>query len=1207
MSEDDGPTPVGRQDDVVRADGRCVAVDAGAGSGKTTTMIWRIEHLVDGGYVTDPGDVLVLTFANEAAASIQKAVNDADGLSTSEAYTIDVSTYHSFCNRLVSTYAYQLGIDPEFEVITPDKRSRILHRLAVASDYEYLTDGDGSRDAIVGSATGFVAELRREGVTPGDLDAVLPSSETIEKLQEMVATLERAAADLLEFEDWEVIADFETYDANAEPLCSNLEEYRNVLRLYRERAAENAADGPDADTWTQVRTYLEFMIDLAARMEAHLESEPDWVYAFLPQAMFGDDVVGKYWPDVRQTPFGYLDEYVAALDDASRLQGIYADYRAHLESEGALDFHGLIARARELLDDPVVRDEIAGEWDYVFCDEFQDTDSAQLEIVTKFCGAGDAQLLAIGDTNQAIYGWRGANPEGLATLDEQFSDSEAIELNRNFRSRQPILDLVNYCDAYESKELEESAPSDDSGGSSPESDAAGSSTAEDDPGGPASEDDEEVHLAAVDSAYTDLSTPEEVATTVSLLLEGRIEDVPERTLGDVAVLVRKNWHAEAIAEELDERQIPYSIEGGVSGEVDPGVQTLLSYFKALVRPEADVHLYRVLALLYRVPESDLQALLEAGDSLVVALLETETKDRSSFERPDAVERARSDYATLAELAESQSLSNFYRRFLEVTRIEWFVQEESRTQFSKAEGFVERYRSDDVVRTLTDEFVDHLESYLDVSGSETARGIASTSEDRVDLMTVHQAKGLEFDTVLFPYLNERDWYGRSSSARRAHRYESLVEHADGGISAPLAESVYRDQIREDWRVFHVGATRAESLLVLFGERRDELEFPARSAEDVREKYAPGELLRSHFGDEIDPWRMDMPTADIWRHVYDAFRRSRDQHGDAVRNVTNEVDDAGDLTLGNIRYYSSQLEEVDEAVETLFDLAEELEAGRLDALDPSRIGIESLDLEFDGGPTVPVVHSHTALETYANCPRRHLLDHVLGATADPVPAAAAVARDDDPSAKTVGTVFHEVAEEAFYRSADGNSEWAAIAERICRARNDAAALPAVEECIDRYFRTEVPGWEPVGAELPFELEDVPGVEGPVIGYVDSVRRHPEKGLVVLDYKTSYDTLDLEGSSQLLLYLKACDVLFDDPVEWAGYVYVGEAAEDHDPVEFVHRDRLEDGWSEVVATLQKADDPSWTPNAGDHCEHCPHRSLGCAPDEYAYDNEFVVEPDD
>jgi ATP-dependent helicase/nuclease subunit A len=1198
MGEDDGPTPVGRQDDVVRADERCVAVDAGAGSGKTTTMIWRIEHLIDDGHVTDPGDVLVLTFANEAAASIQDDINDADGLSTSEAYNIDVSTYHSFCNRLVSTYAYQLGIDPEFEVITPDKRSRILHRLAVTNDYEYLTDGDGSREAIVGSATEFVAELRREGVAPEDLEAVLPSSGTIAELQEMVTTLERAATDLLQFDDWDVIADFEAYDANAEPLCSNLEKYCDVLRLCRERAVENAADGPDVETWTQVRQYLEFMIDLATRMGSHLESEPDWVYALLPRAMFCDDVIDKYWPEVRQTPFGYLNEYVAALDDASRLQGIYRDYRDHLDREGALDFHGLIARARELLDDPVVRDEIAGEWDYVFCDEFQDTDSAQLDIVTKFCAAGDAQLLAIGDTNQAIYGWRGANPEGLSSLDGQFSDSAAIELNRNFRSRQPILDLVNYCDAYESKELEEDTQSDDDSDPSPAGDGG-------EAGG--GEEAEEVHLAAVNSGYTDLSTPEEVATTVSLLLEGRIDDVPERTLGDLAIVVRKNWHAEVIAAELDERQIPYSVEGGVSGEIDPGVQTLLSYFKALVRPRADVHLYRVLAMLYRVPESDLETLLDADDSLVAALLDAETGGGSSFERPDAVERARSDYTTLAEIAESQSLSNFYRRFLALTRIEWFVQEESRDQFSEIEGFIERYRSDEVLRTLDDEFVGHLESYLEVSGSETARGIASESEDRVDLMTVHQAKGLEFDTVLFPYLNERDWYGRSSSARRAHRYESLVEHADGGIAAPLAESVHRDQVREDWRVFHVGATRAESLLVLFGEPREDPEFPAHPAEDVRATYAPGELLRNHFGDEITPWRLDMPTADIWRHVYDAFRQSRDEHPDSVRNITTDVDDAGDLTLGNILYYSSQLEEVDEAVETLFDLADDLEAGTLDAVDPERIGIESPDLGFDDGPTVPVVHSHTSIETYANCPRRHLLDHVLGATADPVPAEAAVSRDDDPSPKAVGTVFHAVAEEAFYRSADGKDEWTAIAERTCRARNETVALEAVEECIDRYFGTDVPGWDPVGAELPFELEAVPGVEGPVIGYVDSVRRHPEKGLVVLDYKSSYDTLDPEASSQLLLYLRACEDLFEEPVDWAGYVYVGEAAADHEQVAFVHRDQLEEEWSEVVATLRAADDPSWTATPGEHCQHCLHRSLGCGPDEYAYDNEFVVDPDD
>lgn len=423
----------------------------------------------------------------------------------------------------------------------------------------------------------------------------------------------------------------------------------------------------------------------------------------------------------------------------------------------------------------------------------------------------------------------------------------------------------------------------------------------------------------------------------------------------------------------------------------------------------------------------------------------------------------------------------------------------------------------VLRQLSADFVDHLESYLQGSDSDTAHGIANKAEDKINLMTVHQAKGLQFDTVLFPYLNTEDWYGNDSGAWRAHHFKSIIKYAtDDNFSHPLSESVYRYQIEEDWRVFHVGATRAESLLVLFGQPSQEPEFPARSVEDIEEQYNPRELLRNRFGSDVTPWALDMPTARIWEQIFAAFKEVRETHGETGVNLTTEVEEAGDLTLGNLLYYSTQLQEVNEAVDKIFELITGLQDGTIDTTDPTELGIESLDLSAVEEPKPPIIHSNTAYETFENCPRRHLLDHVLYAIQDPLPVESEVSSSDDPSPKTVGTIFHDVAEESFYRNTTSKSEWMELAERICTARNEKAALPKVKESINRYFKTDVPTWDAIGAEVPFELTDISAIEGPIVGYIDSIRRHPDKGLVVLDYKTSYDTFDLENSSQLLIYL-------------------------------------------------------------------------------------------
>jgi ATP-dependent helicase/nuclease subunit A len=130
MSESSGDrTPKGGQQDVLDANNECISVDAGAGSGKTTTMRWRIEELLTAVDAPPSDRLLVLTFANEAAASIQESITDKAQMAIDQAYNVDVHTYHSFCSRLVSEYAYVLGLDPDFDVITDDQRFRLIQKL----------------------------------------------------------------------------------------------------------------------------------------------------------------------------------------------------------------------------------------------------------------------------------------------------------------------------------------------------------------------------------------------------------------------------------------------------------------------------------------------------------------------------------------------------------------------------------------------------------------------------------------------------------------------------------------------------------------------------------------------------------------------------------------------------------------------------------------------------------------------------------------------------------------------------------------------------------------------------------------------------------------------------------------------------------------------------------------------------------------------
>jgi ATP-dependent helicase/nuclease subunit A len=1191
----DKPIPKGGQEDVLEAKKKCISVDAGAGSGKTTTMRWRIEQLLTADDAPPSDRVLVLTFANEAASTIQDRITEAKRLSIDQAHNIDVHTYHSFCNRIISEYAYVLGIDPDFDIITRDQRLRIVRSLIEDNDYQYVSRRQADTETVVEQAKNYISEMRQEAIAPDNVDEYLPEELAIRNLKRLVVDLERSAQ-LFDTDKYDLVDD--NYDVDYDTLFAHIEEYQDTLSGWRGVARDESGD-----IWDSVDTYLFYMEQLTDMVEKLLRTDSDTALGFLPQALLYDDVHRGWWPDIFQTPFGHLKYYIETLEEIYELQRIYHDYVDELDSRGALDFDELIYKADTLINDSTIGNEICSRWDYVFCDEFQDTDDAQIDVVTGLC-KNDTQLLAIGDVDQAIYGWRGANPEGLNDLGDDFAESEQLDINRNFRSDQEILEFANKCAAYDSKRL-----------ISEDCDATTRT------GDPIVErqEDHQARLGLVDGEWTRQTTAEEVTTTISQLLDDGFDNIEGRSLGDIAVIVRKNEQAKKVAASLRSRQIPYRIDGSGESEIGTGIQTILSYFRVLIDPEADMHLRRVLMLVYRVTEDDINALEEAPvDSLYDAVINHDDIVSHSLVDPDSVAKARSDLQYLYELKDVHSLPYFYNAFLDRTRIQWYLKKEDRAKLDRIKKFMQAYESDNVLRRFSEGFVDSLAESLSGRHDDRMVGIASRSDEKVNVLTVHQAKGLQFDTVLFPYLEDDEWVSPTNAVWRAHRYNSIIRDIkDDEFTHPLVESIHREELEEQWRTIHVGVTRAESLLILFSQSPKDIADHKNTVSDLRKQCdqgslphdSPGELLEATFPDVDSRWSLSQPQMQLWDAITDAFKDVEDRYPETVVNLSREVKQAANAPPGTITFFNRHEDELNlrQAISEIHDLGNDIFEEDLPERNPTAEDIYPSSLSFENSAELPLQHSHTSIETYSDCPRRHLLDHVLYGFDDPVPADAPVGRSDEPSWRNVGNVFHAVAEEAFYRNETAYDEWLTICDRIIRARDLESVRDEVEACIRRIFSTNLLDWEPVAAELEFEMADIPGVNGPVIGYIDSVRRVPGKGLAVLDYKTTFEKRDLHSSSQLLLYLRACEVLFDESVDWAGYVYVGEAGGADGEIDLIHRDDIEDSWTDVVDLLQAADSPSWDANPGSHCRHCPHRSLGCAPEEHEYDNEFVIETDD
>ncbi|MDF9744567.1 UvrD-helicase domain-containing protein [Natrinema salsiterrestre] len=1202
--------PKGNQKAVIDSRAACTSVDAGAGTGKTTTMLVRIERAIERGEV-DPEDVLVLTFANEAAASIRTAV--AERLDPDAAAAIDVYTYHSFCYRLVREYAYYLGYSPEFDVVTERDRRRIIGRLLAENDYDFAaasTRNDGSPTDLVDAVDQFVQAMSQEDITPDDLQSGLPPVRTLELCNEFVLWLERTAGEDLSFDN-EALRYFNR-ESYLETARESLVDYGKLVSYCREKIAEAPDAFREDELVRDIDRYLRVLQECVTNTIEALSLD-DRTTKHLPRALFGNEIWGTATSRIEQTPFGRLKHYVEFLRLARHYADVYADYHDHLEAERTMDFDGLVRTATGLLDEDGVASEITDQWTQVYCDEFQDTDATQFSLLTELTDGPDRpDLLAIGDKDQAIYGWRGTDREGLDRLADAYDDHEAIELELNFRSRQEILDLTNACDygPQSSKTLREDGRT------------AGTYDEEEPPD----------RVVKVESEAVPQSTSEQVATTVSRLLNGEAENVPRRSLGDIAVIVRTNRHAQAVAADLRDLQIPYEISGSPRGEIAPGIRTVLSYLRVLVDPDADAHLRRVLLYRYRLTEGDLATLQRLDGSLYDAVTDADPA-ALELEQPGRVETVRNHLAELERVRDVYPLSGVIRRFRELTRIEWFCSSEERAQFDRLERFVEAYNSDGVVQSLSAEFVEALEQTLRSGGSDRTRG--TRSADSVDIMTVHQAKGLEFDTVLVPYLSDEEWCVDGDYVERA-RYRLLAATLDDEIESPLLADLAAERVGEEWRVLHVALTRAENHLFVFGS-----EYEYDGADDELAASTAEACLASDI-----EWSVTGQRMDLWSSLTESFEHVRETYPETVVDRTDEIAASAGESPGTITYYADYEDrpveplETREAIETVHRLGRLLRNGTLlPAADAASAGVPKDESDDRAGTAtrvpsgrrssalatetvrfpvetlatateLPVAmrHSYSAMDTHDTCARKHYLDHVVRAIDDPLESMEADGTDvagastpDDSASRIVGTVFHDVAEEAFHREYGTREAWREAALRQLTARDLLAHREGVLACIDRYFEASAPGvdrpvaeLDAVAAELPFSLSDVAGVTGDVVGYVDSIRRLPDGGLAVLDYKATAGRIDPEDAVQLSLYLRACEDRFEEPIAAVGYVYVGDV--DGPRVDLLEPDELP-SWDSVLETLAAVDEPSFAETTpGDHCEYCPHRSLGCGPEEYS-----------
>ncbi len=448
---------------------------------------------------------------------------------------------------------------------------------------------------------------------------------------------------------------------------------------------------------------------------------------------------------------------------------LWKRYHVALERASAVDFDDLIVlTARLLQDNDEVRERYRRRYRHVLVDEYQDTNHAQYVIARALAGDG-GNLFVVGDEDQSIYSWRGADLQNILDFEKDFPGARVFRLEQNYRSTAPILAAANGVVANNKQRLGKTLWTDQSGGEAVQ--------------------------------YFQARTGEDEARYV-------VESAQKRGLssGSVAVLMRTNGQSRAIEEACLRKQLPYTVLGGVKFYGRKEIKDLLAYLRLLVNPNDDEALRRVINVPSRgIGDVTLEKIAQTAHERPIMQALREMVGIGAFS--GKAQEALSEFTTLLEDLTKESeeigIAPLVEKLMERTGYREFVrlsdEKDFRTRLEVVDEFVSACTQYDERRPdgSLEDYLQELSLLSDTDGLDPAA-------PQLKLLTCHSAKGLEFDHVYLVGLEE-----------------GFLPHASS-----LDED---DDVEEERRLCYVAMTRARKSLVLsaaeqrvvFGETRDRM--------------------------------------------------------------------------------------------------------------------------------------------------------------------------------------------------------------------------------------------------------------------------------------------------------------------------------------------------------------------------------------------------
>ena len=499
-----------------------------------------------------------------------------------------------------------------------------------------------------------------------------------------------------------------------------------------------------------------------------------------------------------------------AIARKPRMGEIYNEYVNRLFKAGAMDFDDLLLRTNELLNRfPEVLVRYQERFKYILVDEYQDTNHSQYLIV-KALSDRYQNICVVGDDAQSIYSFRGANISNILNFQRDYDQVAVYRLEQNYRSTNTIVRAANSVISKNKDQIEKQVWTDNPDG-----------------------DKIIVHRSATDA--------DEGRYVASTLFEWKLNNQLKN--GDFAVLYRTNSQSRAIEDALRKRDIPYRIYGGLSFYQRKEIKDVLAYLRLVINPKDEEALMRVINYPTRgIGQTTIDKLIVAAKETGMSVFELlSPENRSSLKINASTSNRLEDFATMIRsfqiLAESSDAFTLTEHVIKKSGLVLEMKKDG-----TPEGIARLENMEELLNGIQD-FVEGQREIDEATGSiaEFLEDVALATDldkevgddDRVALMTIHLAKGLEFPYVFIVGMEEDLFPSAMSMNTRA-------------------------ELEEERRLFYVALTRAEKQAVLtytinryrWGKLIDA--EPSRFIEEIDDQYLDNQVVdfRRNFSPYLD---------------------------------------------------------------------------------------------------------------------------------------------------------------------------------------------------------------------------------------------------------------------------------------------------------------------------------------------------------------------